>query len=385
MLSTVSSTIPQPPVWLPEEHEIVALLGAVVDRFDDQPGEARQRNVSLPVEPYLPSLMRADAAADHSWSLILALVRSGLCSVRAGRREPLDPEWIGARLVFPLASEAVLREWLQRERAPSALHRWREAVRQHAAAFPKGCDALLARRIVVPGRSDEEVAGAFARMATVRGSMTLRQLSALVFWGDSKVLDDRAELIAALFPQLEIRERALVVAVHLPQAPRGVLFIENQDTYTATAMGALRTAADYALVYAAGFRGAAERVRSRTGAMLHFSGEGHEQGCAAFSSWWFGQADPPGPCWFWGDLDFAGMQILKALRSRFGEVAAWQPGYEPMLAALRMQGGYATPGQQDPGVTGCPYADEVLLPAIRAHGQVDQEVWRPEQSMRASG
>ena len=33
------------PVWLDEEVEITALLDAVLDRFDRQPGEARQRQV----------------------------------------------------------------------------------------------------------------------------------------------------------------------------------------------------------------------------------------------------------------------------------------------------------------------------------------------------
>ncbi|HEY6645354.1 MAG TPA: hypothetical protein VIZ63_24710 [Povalibacter sp.] len=76
------------------------------------------------------------------------------------------------------------------------------------------------------------------------------------------------------------------------------------------------------------------------------------------------------------------MQILKALRARFGDVTAWRPGYEPMLAALGTTGGYRdrsdeVVGQMDPGITGCGYADQVLLPAIREHGRIDQEQWLP--------
>jgi hypothetical protein len=72
------------------------------------------------------------------------------------------------------------------------------------------------------------------------------------------------------------------------------------------------------------------------------------------------------------------MQILKALRARFGDVRAWPPGYSPMVANLRRERGYSPAaslprGQVDPLVTGCPYADEVLLPAIRERGQMDQE------------
>jgi hypothetical protein len=32
---------------------------------------------------------------------------------------------------------------------------------------------------------------------------------------------------------------------------------------------------------------------------------------AAFEHWWFDQATPPGPIAFWGDLDFAGIAILR--------------------------------------------------------------------------
>ena len=80
------------------------------------------------------------------------------------------------------------------------------------------------------------------------------------------------------------------------------------------------------------------------------------------------------------------MQILKSLRSRFEDLRAWQPGYEPMLTHLRNFGGYGTAvvegkGQVDPGQTGCAYADSVLLPAIREFGQMDQERLRETYSV----
>jgi hypothetical protein len=211
--------------------------------------------------------------------------------------------------------------------------------------------------------------------------MTLRQLSATLFWGDSKILDDRGELIAALLPHFDIRERVLVVSVYLPAAYRGVLFIENQDTYTAAAAGTLSQARDFALVFAAGFRSSASRVRTRSGAMLHYAGAASPDLVSHFDAWWYDRGAAAGACWFWGDLDFAGMQILKSLRSRFDDLRAWRPGYEPMLAHLRTFGGYGTEpiegkGQVDPGLTGCQYADSVLLPAIRRFGQMDQEQQR---------
>jgi hypothetical protein len=100
---------------------------------------------------------------------------------------------------------------------------------------------------------------------------------------------------------------------------------------------------------------------------------------AEFDGWWYGQAPAAWPTWFWGDLDFAGMQILKSLRGRFPDLGAWQPGYEPMLARLKTAAVYGgrlidDRGQIDPAETGCAYADSVLLSAIREWGPMDQEM-----------
>lgn len=207
-------------MWLQDEQELTKLLHAALDRFDRQPASARQRDVLLPVEQYLSTLARADVGADHLWSLVRELEQHGVLTIRLARRGPFDPDWKGAKLAFSEMGERLMREWLQREPLTPELQKWREAVRKHPDAFPGGCDALLARRIAIDGYSSEEVVAAFVRIGSMRGPLTLRQVSALAFWGDSKVLDDRAELIAALFPQLEIRERAIVVAVYLPTSSK---------------------------------------------------------------------------------------------------------------------------------------------------------------------
>ncbi len=364
------------PIWLAESTEIRALLHAVVDRFDKQSGVARARYISLRPETHLPSLAREDAEADQLWMLVQELERMNVLLIQLARRSPYDSPWIGAKLKFAPDSESTLREWLGRPAALGAWARWRAALAQQAHAFAEGGAALQARRIAVPGRSDEEVLSALASLATIRVPATLRQLSAHAFWGDSKVLDERGDLVAALFPHLQIRDRKVIVAVHLPSDVRGVLFVENQDTYAAAAEGSIPQAASYALVYMSGFRGTAARVRERAGAMLHFSGSGHITQAQRVAAWWFCERDERWPLRFWGDLDFAGMQILKSLRMRFATVEAWREGYEPMLRNVQRSGTrtHAIDGMQlDPGECGCGYADAVLLPAIRRHGFRDQE------------
>jgi hypothetical protein len=365
------------PTWLQDEPEIQTLLGAALDRFDQQSGEERTRAIFLPAQKHLASLARMDEAADHTWVLLRDLARTGVLSIRSSKRSDLDPEWHNAKIAFAPESEATLREWLGRPAIPSKMIRWREAVQEQAHLFVSGLELLMSRRIAVPGRSDSQVVAALARLAQVRRPATLRQLSTLAFWGDSKVLDERGDLIAALFPDLQVRERPIVVAVNIPERVEGVLFVENQDNYSAAIDGELPAGRSLASIYLAGFRGTAARIRSRQGVRLHFAGSGIDQR-QQFERWWFDDEPCVRECYFWGDLDFAGMQMLKSLRQRFGDVRAWKPGYEPMLAALRAAGEGtqaldSRAGQVDPETTGCDFADRVLLPAVREHGFWDQE------------
>jgi hypothetical protein len=366
------------PLWLDEEAEIGALLHLALDRFDRQRGVDRQRRITLAVRDHLPSLARADAAADQTWSFVRELARRGVLAIREGSRSHYDVDWRGAKVMFAPESEETLRLWLRREWSEPAALIWRRAIESYSAKFPDSGAALMSQRIVIENRSPDDIVAALAAAADIRVPLTLRQLSATVFWGDSKILDDRGDLVAALLPHVTILDRTLVVAVHLPERCKGVLFIENQDTYTAAAAGIPVEAAELALVFAAGFRGTAARVRSRSGALLHYAGPGLREFARCFDTWWYDGGAGFGPAWFWGDLDFAGMQIVKSLRVRFADLTAWPDGYEPLRVQLETHGGYGArtddpKGQVDPVLTGCAYADSVLLPAIRHFGRRDQE------------
>lgn len=74
------------------------------------------------------------------------------------------------------------------------------------------------------------------------------------------------------------------------------------------------------------------------------------------------------------------MQILASLRAVLAGLEAWLPGYEPMLQSLVTGGGHlpesAGKSQQNEVLsTGCKFADQHLLPSIRATGRfLDQEI-----------
>jgi hypothetical protein len=76
---------------------------------------------------------------------------------------------------------------------------------------------------------------------------------------------------------------------------------------------------------------------------------------------------------FWRDLDFSGFMILKSLCRVFGGVQAWSEGYICMLDLLnKAEGHFAKFGnkkaQMNSGTTGCPFSDQILLPALRSKG-----------------
>lgn len=372
--------LPSRPVWLGDEPEIEAWLHEVLHRLDALPGEERSAPLRFPVNAKrFPNLFRQGPEADAEWALIKSLHEQLPLNVVPKRKtNPFAPEYEGARLDLDTACEETIRHWLRRPRLSLEAEAWREAV--DGAQWRDEVRMLLRQRpIAIPGRSAQEVVTALRCVGELLGQgLTLRQLSARAFFGDSKFMESRSGLMQSVFPDLVAAARPLLVATALPATISGVLFVENHDTYLRAASGGYPGTKGLAVVYAAGYKGSATRIREHDGAALHYFGASTAAG--DFERWWFRERGPEWPVWFWGDLDFEGLRILKALREQFG-ASAWQPGYEPLVALLRAGFGH-TPDAADksnqrvPGPTGCPYADEVLLPLLLQERRfVDQEAW----------
>jgi hypothetical protein len=218
-------------------------------------------------------------------------------------------------------------------------------------------------------------------------AMPLREASARVFQGRSKVLDNREELLRLLGAAPgQFWSAPIQLLVDVPLAFDDVLFVENLVTFERMADLRQPAWARSVLAFAAGFKGSARRMRSREGCRLYVragtSGADalpavSARGLADLRAWLFDGASLPVA--FFGDLDFAGLQILASLREVFPDAQAWRPGYDALVGLLHAGGGHlpehaAKEQQTDPGAVGCPYADTVLLPALRQHARfVDQE------------
>ena len=261
---------------------------------------------------------------------------------------------------------------------------WREAAIRVLGAGERATAICRQVPLKVPGLDHEAVLRRLSSLPEMvaKERRYLRTVAASLFGGRSKVLDGREGLICAVlgmsscpFPEVPIRLDIVVP----PIWDETVLFIENPLALEALSRTHNLAANGSLLVLAQGFMASARRVRDRRTTSVYArtpANGGHTQ---RFESWLFRETDEVHPVFFWGDLDYAGMNILKELRVVFPEMRAWELGYAPMVSAVRAGDGHPPDeadkeNQLDPGNTGCTYADRTLLPAMRETGLFyDQE------------
>lgn len=374
------SSYPTPPPWLEEERLPQRLLESFLRKLEK--GQRLSLRITPKTAPELYDFQHEDVK--FLWALVKSLDKEyHILTIKPARVEPSQEVYENAQIIFAPDKEELVRHWLNRPALDPYALVWQHQLSRMASQFEDGGEALFDTMVRLPEQGAEQTLKAFARIGTeLQRPTTLRALSARCFWGDSKCLDRYDYLVTALFPSLahNLVPRPILMAVHLPEALEQVLFVENQDTFISLAEENLP---GYALVYSAGFRGSAMRIREPGNAVFSYlNPEGHADIRQRFEQLWF-SADASIPCWFWGDLDFAGMAILKALRYTFTHTRAWQPGYAPLLERLQYGWGHTHDSsgksqQRDPDTTGCPYADEQLLPAMREAGSfIDQEAVNP--------
>lgn len=368
------------PPWLQEQPGIESLLHLVVTRLDRRPGTVPGFTLNKKI---LPELFNQGEEADLTWTLLQTLFDEAgtifsFCENK--KRNYNDPVYANARIKFIAQAEELLRCWLNRPVEDSETQLWKNSVEEYKSRFPGDVSRLMASKISVPGKTTENIIHGFIAVNKYMGDeLTLRNLSARCFWEDSKFLDNREDFLRQLYPQLKIKTRPVLVSVYLPENIEGILFIENQDSYTQAMISISGAFSNLALVYSAGFKLSAKRIRHPEGVSLHFHGESRPVLLNRFINWWYDDNDGGWPVYFWGDLDYAGINILANLKRRFGAIQAWQTGYQPMLEHLLNGAGHppeatGKQGQRDVGETGCVYADGILIPALRQSGRfIDQE------------
>jgi len=359
------------PGWLAEERWLLELLGWFLNRLD----EPRERDVTRRIKKStVPALFRFSEDTRYRWQLIERLAAEfGLFSITYDRKVGSHQErYENAQLRLNRDREALLRIWLGRPRIDPTVATLQSAIAKLGQAFSDGGAALLANPPQCPGWDINELTAGFAAIGQyLDGSLSLREIAARCFRGDSKLLDSRQDLLAKLYGHraANILPRPLLLTAFAPPNFNQLVIVENQDSF-------LRLAEHHppgcALLYSGGFRASATRLISDHTRFAFLPGSDSHY----FRQHWLHHNLP---VHFWGDLDFAGMGILKGLRQSLPTLRAWKPGYQPMLETLENGGGHSAEqayktGQIDPVQTGCAYSDTILLPALRQHKRfVDQE------------
>jgi len=374
------------PRWLADEPLIQQILHRFLDRLDKHPDEASAKLQAITLnERDFPALFqpRGDDDPERTWDCIRELER--LCILRLQLSRAIrnhDPEYKGAKTNLTRAGIAMVRVWFQRPHPEPGKADWVARVDQFTEHFPGSVMLLRDSRWSAMAMGPERFLQGLVDVGRLLDhSLYQTQISAHCFQGDSKFLHGKEELLASLYPGYldQIKQRPVLLQVALCDQPQGVLFIENEDCFLQAADGFYPGTEHLVLVYSAGFRGSAERICRRDGARISYLIDSSSR--CLFERHWFGETEDTWSWFFWGDLDFSGMGILAALRRQFPQVSAWRQGYVPLLNRLS-QGHEFSGGnkerQIDPGMTGCIYADQQLLPALRTQGRgMDQESWVP--------
>lgn len=361
----------------------------LVNMTDALPVEERKRLVQFRITPKtVPMLWNPPEPGEDAylWKLIRRLDQEGYVRLKLGKTVPGQAEYESKpMLALNPEREADIREIIGRPERPGAdVERWRQALQVHAHRFPGSIEAMVKTPLSIHGVSVDVVMERLAQLPTLANEpLFLREVSARIFFGLSKVLDGREDDIAVLLglEHCPFPEKPVILHVHVPNPgpahASSIVFIENETTYLAAFTGRYPFLADHILVYASGYKASASRLRHPLGRAVHSSTVSRMDNVREFLAWLDGENDVP--AFFWGDLDYAGIGILKALRGTFADLTAYTQGYAPMVEMLKRGEGHecaagAKEGQVDPGETGCPYADTVLLPIIRESGLfVDQE------------
>jgi hypothetical protein len=372
--------------WL-QSPAIQSLLNKLIDRLDSAQarGSASAQTVLLNSSTW-PALYQAPMESDkeHLWEQFLQLVEAGWFKVTPTAAALSMAGYDKQPRVKVLEVEVVRRATGRLERPKSAVERWREAIETNLDASTEIKKIAGDYCIDIPDRDMAEIVAKLNTLNSLAGTpLMLREVSSKLFWGMSKVLDNRTGLVAALMgtDECPFPESPIQLQVYLPSGGfSGVLFIENQMSFEQAVRSTTSAFGKLALVYASGFKGSAARLRSSETVSLYFSHKGELGGDRAdyFESWLFSK-NIVLPVHFWGDLDWSGMRILAAMRKNFPEMQAWEPGYSPMLKSLLQGHGHSPEaadkrGQKPLDATDCAYADSHLLTALRAQDKfVDQE------------
>jgi Uncharacterized protein conserved in bacteria C-term(DUF2220) len=355
-------------------------------RLKAMPEEERTRPVRVKLSKYCAEELYevGSQLAQEAWPGVQALEDVGLVRIQYGtrraakgaaeawHRDPIVEAQAGSYEALAEIGGVVLKN-------PAMLHLTAALL---TSGMPEELAKLIAIRappalLALPAHEAVPRIEALRRLAQESPRLYLREASARLFESRSKILDGREDWITAVLgaacpwqdKPIQLQVTAGIGSLQL------VLFVENLVTFERLHHQA---PAGTALIYSAGFKASAERIAAGE-VSWYLEHPTHDYIISALKAALFETGAGRPAIAFFGDLDYSGMAILKSLRQSWPHLTAWKTGYAELLSLLEAGRGHPPESadkteQKDPGFTGCAYADEVLLPALRAYRAfVDQE------------
>ena len=376
------------PIWLADNPMIIRLLERFIDQCERPTSVRFTQKINARKWPELYDF--SDSNHEFLWKLIEQTLHHEcqiIRQIKYSRVKTTEQEYDQARLIFDPQKEVLVRQWLSRPKVDSYANQWHTAL----ARYPRLTSTSLAQAIQIKHVTAEQILAGFNRADELIETMhqssqiiSIRGLSARCFWGDSKFLDNRRKLIYDVFTNATavVRDRMIMMSVYVPKILETAIFVENFDSFV-TLVDAVKESEKQdttAVIYSAGYRGAANLIR-QTGQsqFLHINFVSPDAACQ-FENWWYQESENSPNCYFWGDLDYEGLSILRALRNIFPKIQAWREGYQAILDFHHQGLGHFAyqankDKQQSPQPSGCDYGDTVLLPLlIQSERFIDQEV-----------
>lgn len=360
--------------------DIYNLLNDVLDKLDLKPACERANKIQYPINAkvfpslYNPLTYREDEEIEKA---IQVLINKEIFTIRQSKKEFFVDirDKSKAKLVFNDDFEQKLRIFYKRE---TQTDDWKSAVEQLDCNTDIK-ELILNNRITIPEKTEDDIAIQLLKLLTSDNeNKSVRHVSAKYFWGISKVLDNKEQIIN----YCKLRTMPILLHVKAIGAnPKTILFIENQDTYIEAVNSENNIFENYILIFSSGFKASAKRLRSENGNKVFFEDSCclDKEGRNKFKQWLYGEDRLEFNVYFWGDLDFSGMNILSSLKKVFPNLKAWEYGYNRLLKALDNYNAHSPnsankEGQTEPSLTGCEFTDTRLIPALKYKQLfVDQE------------
>jgi len=365
-----------------KDVSIAKVCHTLLDKLDKQPISERSHNLSVQInakqfpELFSPSTVDEDVRLEVKIQDLLLL---GLFDIKQTKKKahlPLSER--DAKLIFNSEFEDKLRVFYNRDRIQNT---WLEALHKVDVLDKKLLTFLQNNPLKVKHKSDDEVVAKLLEWIPNIKSNSARKESARCFWGLSKIFDNQ-EAYKAYF-ELEDMPISLLVYMQTPIVEE-VLFIENKDTFYEVCDSGHAAFKNSVIIYASGYMASAKRIRQHRGSKMYLelNSKHTEESIAKFIAWFYKESSTDIPVYFWGDLDYEGMNILKALKVNFDNVDAWVKGYDMMLEEVKKSLGH-TPemaGKErqvllNANILGCAYADKSVVPILDKEALfIDQEI-----------